>query len=366
MVDLSAVCGRITFEIGQPFFPFQQLLGCLPPASRTMLPRAYQWLMVNPESPVLEFYPLDFGIDMDGKRNPWEAVVLLDFIDEKRLLKAESEFCSPDLLSSDERSRNSFGNVLTHNFDPNVTETYFSCNPEIGLLDVTNCQSVVTQTYPKLSPGAFFRPELIPGTIFPLAGFPSLITLPIENVETDFFKMNTFGSESKYRSISLELAESVVDASTLDPKVLVGRVVFVNYPQIHEAKVVAVTTANEEYRSVTRVTNGGTKTEVVCTPHDVATAKKWQVDADAEQQKYFKGRGTPGSGGMIIGDIKIRLRGQSPFLFFVNSTKSAVSARLFGPIFNESHSLLSTSCKLYLAVSNISPSPTLPSIFSSA
>ena len=31
----------------------------------------------------------DFGIDQDGKKNPWEAVVLLDFIDEKKLLAAE-------------------------------------------------------------------------------------------------------------------------------------------------------------------------------------------------------------------------------------------------------------------------------------
>lgn len=309
MVDLYNVSGRISFEIGQPFFPFQQLLGCLPPASRTMLPRSYQWLMVNPESPVLEFYPLDFGIDMDGKRNPWEAVVLLDFIDEKKLLAAEAIHCKAALLSSDEKSRNSFGKVLTHNFDPTVTETYFSCNPEIGLLDVNNCQTIVTETYPKLSPGAFFRPELIPGTIFPLAGFPSLSTLPIQNVETDFFKMNTFGSESKYRSISLELEESEVDATKLDPKVLVGRVVYVNYPQTHEAKVVAVSTTEEEYRSVVRTTEKGTCTEVVRTPHDVSTKSKWQVDSDAEQQKYFKGRGTPGSGGMIIGDIKIRLRG---------------------------------------------------------
>ena len=310
MVDLSTVAAKITFDIGQPFYPFQQLLGCLPPASRTMLPRAYQWLMVSPDSPVLHFYPLDFGIDQDGKRNPWEAVVLLDFIDEKKLLIAEAEHCNIDLLTSDERSRNSFGNVLHHTFDPNVTETYFSCNPEIGLLDVNNCQSVVRMNYPKLSPGAFFTPELIPGTILPLAGFPSLGTLPIQNVDTDFFKMNTFGSESKYRSISLELAESVVDPSKIDLTLLIGRVVYVNYPQIHEAKVVAVSTAKEELRAVVRSVGNITKSEVVSTPYDTNTMKKWEADSEAEELKYFKGRGTPGSGGMIIGDILIRLRGE--------------------------------------------------------
>jgi Xrn1 helical domain len=28
----------------------------------------------SPESPIADFYPLDFKIDMNGKKNPWEAV----------------------------------------------------------------------------------------------------------------------------------------------------------------------------------------------------------------------------------------------------------------------------------------------------
>ena len=132
-------------------------------------------------------------------------------------------------------------------------------------------------------------------------------TFPIQNVETDFFKMNTFGSESKYRSISLELQESEIDGNKLDLKLLVGQIVFVNYPQMHEAKVVAITTATQEYRGLyNNITN---KMEISVTTHDNATASKWSTESESEQQKYFKGRGTPGSGGMIIGDVKIRLRG---------------------------------------------------------
>jgi hypothetical protein len=77
----------------------------------------------------------------------------------------------------------------------------------------------------------------------------------------------------------------------------------------------------------------------VCTPHDVATAKKWQVDADAEQQKYFKGRGTPGSGGMIIGEIKIRLRGAVVTLFLTSTINTSSS------LFREG--FYSPSCALY-------------------
>jgi 5'-3' exonuclease len=73
MHDLAELQVQINFVLGKPFTPFQQLLGCLPPASSSLLPRQYQWLMVSSESPVLEFYPEDFQIDMDGKKNSWEV-----------------------------------------------------------------------------------------------------------------------------------------------------------------------------------------------------------------------------------------------------------------------------------------------------
>ena len=113
MTDLLAVSSHIQFDIGQPFRPFQQLLGCLPPPSKALLPRVYQFLMISDDSPILEYYPLDFGIDQDGKKNPWEAVVLLDFIDERRLMAAEAQFCREELLSTEEKARNTFGKVLS-------------------------------------------------------------------------------------------------------------------------------------------------------------------------------------------------------------------------------------------------------------
>ena len=137
-------------------------------------------------------------IKQDGKKNPWEAVVLLPFIDEKRLLASEAQFCPADKLTADERARNAFGNVLTYRFDPTVQETYFSCNPEIGLQDVVKCSSICLESEPEYAPGQSFEPHVIEGTVSPLPGFPSLGVLSIVNVETEFQKVNTFGSESKY------------------------------------------------------------------------------------------------------------------------------------------------------------------------
>ena len=94
------------FELGKPFRPFEQLMGVLPEASKELIPPPYrvshdilffrgmvpysvlQPLMSNVDSPILDFYPRDFEQDMNGKKQEWEAVVKIPFIDEERLLQA--------------------------------------------------------------------------------------------------------------------------------------------------------------------------------------------------------------------------------------------------------------------------------------
>ena len=44
--------------------------------------------MYDVNSPILDFYPLGFEQDLNGKKQDWEAVVKIPFIDEERLLKA--------------------------------------------------------------------------------------------------------------------------------------------------------------------------------------------------------------------------------------------------------------------------------------
>jgi len=98
---------RIKFDLGTPFKPYGQLMGVLPAASAHALPPAYRNLMSSPDSPIIDFYPTDFRLDLNGKKFQWQAVTLLPFCDQKRLLAAIEPLW--DTLTDDQKRMNSFG-----------------------------------------------------------------------------------------------------------------------------------------------------------------------------------------------------------------------------------------------------------------
>src|ERR1700742_3721521 len=129
----------MNFKLGQPFHPFQQLMGVLPDRSKKILPECYWDLMTNPESPIIDFYPREFELDMNGKKMEWEAVVKIPFIDETRLLTAMAT--RDHLLLPEERERNSFGVSLKFTHDQSLDYVYPSSLPGV-FPDLEHCHCV--------------------------------------------------------------------------------------------------------------------------------------------------------------------------------------------------------------------------------
>ncbi|CUM68601.1 uncharacterized protein PRCAT00006328001 [Priceomyces carsonii] len=128
-VDIANIVGEegITFKLGQPFRPYEQLMSVLPAASGHNLPEVFRGLMSDPSSEIIDFYPEDFQIDMNGKKMSWQGIALLPFIDEDRLLKAvQAQY---PLLSEYEEDRN----TLKHDvlFISNENKNYRKFNEHL-------------------------------------------------------------------------------------------------------------------------------------------------------------------------------------------------------------------------------------------
>ncbi|GAO17756.1 hypothetical protein UVI_02033570 [Ustilaginoidea virens] len=125
--DLASM--EICFEKGRISKPFEQLMSVLPSASRHALPEVFHPLMTENDSEIIDFYPEEFEIDLNGKKMSWQGVALLPFIDMSRLLTAvQSKY---PLLTPAEAARNAPGRdvlILSDNneslYDDILTKFY--------------------------------------------------------------------------------------------------------------------------------------------------------------------------------------------------------------------------------------------------
>ena len=280
------------FQLGQPFRPYQQLMGVLPDRSKKIVPSTYHELMTNPDSPIIDFYPRDFKLDMNGKKMEWEAVVKIPFIDEKRLLAAMRP--KDQLLTDDERARNEFGVSLKFTYSPEIDFTYPSSL--VGIFpDISHCRCVANVFELPTLEGLGIYVGLMEGVKLgtaSLAGFPSLKTLPHSGA-LGFHGVNVFQQESRNESMVVTIQEAEVRTKVESAKTKLGKKVHVGYPFLQEAKVVRV--SDELFDYVLPEREGA---PVIPVPHGPFEIDQWQKKAGRIESNYSKRLG------MLIGDVE--------------------------------------------------------------
>ncbi|KAI7852090.1 XRN 5'-3' exonuclease N-terminus-domain-containing protein [Circinella umbellata] len=245
----------IKFDLGKPFRPYEQLMGVLPTLSKRLLPAAYRELMTSTTSAILDFYPRDFEMDLNGKRQEWEAVVKIPFIDENRLLEAMKTY--EHRLSKEERQRSEFGKSYKVVYDPSLAAkndgegiTYPSPLPGV-FPDIHHCMSrEIIFHLPTLGNGLKLNKTLCEGVKLgkdALAGFPSLNTIP-HTGELRFHNVNVFQTESRNETMVVTLKNRYEDANIEEiAKSLLYKRVYANYPYLQEGVIIGVSNSHAKY-----------------------------------------------------------------------------------------------------------------------
>ncbi|KAH8408891.1 hypothetical protein KR009_003363, partial [Drosophila setifemur] len=235
---------KVGFQLGTPFLPFQQLLAVLPAASCSLLPFPYHDLMLKPSSPLAEFYPTEFESDLNGKKNDWEAVVLIPFIDEQRLIDAMRP-CE-DFLTDSERGRNRHGPMYQYNYSPQ-SQGPLAAQPPLRALkhnystEVARWSSEIVVNLPHSVCAEL--PNAARHVFFP--GFPTM-----QHLEFDFKlrhdRVKVFEQMSRNQNVQLmpRLRRPETSLEEVCAKYL-EQVAYIGWPHLIKAKVVRIATRDQ-------------------------------------------------------------------------------------------------------------------------
>ncbi|KAJ3372350.1 hypothetical protein HDU91_003960 [Kappamyces sp. JEL0680] len=284
--DLKSISElKFEFDLGYPFNPFEQLMAVLPPLSRQHVPPSLQDLMTDAHSPIIDFYPATFELDMNGKKADWEAIVKIPFIDEKRLLRAIH--ARENSLTKDEKRRNARGHDWSFVFQGHLPPAHYPSPLPAVFPDIFSCYCHMGQckTIPKprevsinhLCPNALLGRDMLPG-------FPSMYTIPF-TTSLGYHGVNVFNSESKNPSHVVSI-QNIFEAETPESiaQTLIGNSVFTAWPFLIEARVQSVA---DEYFVYQKVNSNGT-TRIKKTPHNDETASNFGRSAERSEKHYSR------------------------------------------------------------------------------
>nr|XP_039266984.1 5'-3' exoribonuclease 1-like isoform X1 [Styela clava] len=299
---------KLKYEMEKPFFPYQQLLAVLPAASKECLPEPYWDLMCSEHSPIIDYYPLDFTCDLNGKQQEWEAVVLIPFINEERLLSA-MEPCLKKLNKA-EKERNQHSGCQLYTFDDNL-DFYVKSSLAGHFPNIAHCKTklelIPLHSWSTADISQFIK-GVIPGCRLSVyyPGFPTLYHLPhsskLEKRSVKVFQMPSRNEnmilkvlspghyEDDIENPTYKEGESVDDVA----KNLLGTSVYVNWPHMEEAKVVGVSDGNIKYEVTEHIHATGTKGSKHKMQRRMMSKEEQQIflqDLDSLSESYIGRRG---------------------------------------------------------------------------
>lgn len=107
-----------------PLLPFQQLLAIMPPKSSKLLPEPLNKLLIDDDSPIKEYSPEEFEIDLSGKKNDWQGIVRLPIINPEEVIDIYNT--KSKLIDEREMRRNIFGKSFIYSYNKDINTTFNS------------------------------------------------------------------------------------------------------------------------------------------------------------------------------------------------------------------------------------------------
>lgn len=270
-------------------------------------------LMYDSNSPILDFYPVEFQQDLNGKKQEWEAIVKIPFIDERRLLKAMScttlifftitgadRFSAREYrLTDEERRRNQFGTSTKFVFKPGEPTVYPSSLPHF-FPPIYRCTCAMEPFDLPTLDGLHFVPGLRDGVVLgaeAVAGFPSLETLP-HTGQLGYHQVNVHGADTRNKSIVIHIENPHEDRKVEDiAKEMVGKRTFIGWPFLREGLVVAVSDSLSKFELIEVVP--GSPPRMVGNQHAQQALGHWKTKANRIEHVYSK------KYGVITGEVNV-------------------------------------------------------------
>lgn len=112
------------YKKSEPFTLYQQLISVLPPKSCNLLPYPLNHLLTNDDSPLKDYCPEKFEIDLSGKKREYQGIVKLPMLNPKLILKTYID--NIKFIDEKELKRNIIGKTYKYNYCSS-TSTPYNC-----------------------------------------------------------------------------------------------------------------------------------------------------------------------------------------------------------------------------------------------